>query len=478
VDPLLAALYHNDTISPLGGDTFNINFAFNIAATEKTAGTHTIQAVLKTLHFLIPGLSSANVVYYDILQGHKSAYVFRLRNLAGWKIIAAVNTTVPSFDITNTVFKKYVPHMERTIAISESILTIFPGNQSALKTKTQELLIEYHEFFMKSLPAGSGLKSKFKNLTSLKFKMDDLVLLDEKAWELFVTFQGLKFIHEFFLNSATTLGTDALLRRILYALQTDDPKSIKPFSKHDAALLVDSFFDACEGLAANIIDDIDTADSKDLAVKLLHREKSRKVFISMDEAIAILTTCIGKDPVHWYENTFPDSIFKSADDLATFMLIRGTSFMEQFKLLVPAELFSTIPDIIATAHNYEKKINNARSVYLDLTRSPAHKMRHGLAYALFTGDHVAFPNHAAAMADNDKKANRAKDKKKKKADKDARDAAPAAAAAAAAAGVGVGVGDVGDGGDAAADAASAAAAAVDPAADAAAVAAAAAGGGV
>ena len=431
VDPLLAALYHNDTISPLGSDTFNIKFAFKMATTEKTAGTHTIPAVLKTLHFLIPGLSSANVAYYDILQGHKSAYVFRLRNLAGWKIIAAVNTTVPSFDITNTVFKKYVPHMERTIAISESILTIFPGNQSALKAKTQELLSAYHEQFIHSLPAGSGLTAKFSKLTSLNFKMDDLISLDEKSWELFVTFQGLKYIHEYFLNSATTLSTDALLRRILYALQTDDPKTIKPFSKHEAALFVDSFFDACEGLADVVMEGIDATNMDNLAIKLLHKEHSRKIFISVDEAIALLTTCIGKDPVHWYENTFP-SIFKDEDQLATFMLIRGHEFMEQFKLLVPEELFSTIPAIITTAHNYERRINDARCIFLDFKTSPVTNVHHGLAYALFTGDHITLPNYAAARNANDLADSKKKAKEKKNADKKAARAAPDAADAAGA----------------------------------------------
>ena len=432
VDPLIASLYYNDTIAPLGIETQNFNFAIRMPTTEKTAGTSTIPAILKTLHFLIPGLDAGNVVYYDILQGHKSAYVFRLRNVAGWRILGAVNTTLPSFDITNTVFQKYTPSLERHMAISESILTIFPGNQSLLKAQTQRMLVKYHKRFMAQLAdtvPGSHLIAAFANLSKLTFKIDDLILLDEQAWELFVTFQGLKYIHEFFMNSdTTTASTDALLRRILYALQVEDPKNIKPFSKHETALFVDSFFDACVGFAKELISDLDIATSADLAKELLHPQFSREVYISIDEAIAILTTCMGKDPMNWHEAAAKDGIFKQNTHLAAFMLLRGGDLMEHYKLLFPAELFSDIADTIKNAHNYEKKINNARDIFNNLKTSAKNEMHSGLGYALFTGDYTTFPGHAAAITAN----NKADEKRRTKRAAKAAAAADAAATAAAA----------------------------------------------
>ena len=174
---MATALYKQAASVTLGmfdteSDSYNITFAFTVPSSERTAGSRVIPTVLQILSGLMPGLSADQAIYYDILQAHQFAYTFRLRNLAGWKILGAVNsalpdfgtvdgcfapyapatfriqslggwrdngtatTAIPDFDATNNRFAPYAPAMDGAdpVRTSDNILCVYPKNRETITT--------------------------------------------------------------------------------------------------------------------------------------------------------------------------------------------------------------------------------------------------------------------------------------------------------------------------------------------------------
>ena len=387
VNPAAAVIYYDDTMPVLGADNYNFNFAFSLPATEKTAGTHTIPAALKTLRFLVPGLGSTKAVYYDILQIHKSAYVFRLRNLAGWKVIGAVNTTIASFDLVNSFFEKFVPGLERTIAISEDILTIFPGNQHTLKNEARALKITQHNSLLNRPDiSGKAISENFFNENKLLFTQANVTTLLPDTWSNFITWIGLTIIFNYYDYSSGTLSTDALLRRIIQALQVQDPKNIKPFSQHEAVQVAKTYFEFCSGLATKTISDGTILTSEELSPYLLKEQLADDVCISKDDAVGILTICLGEEPSSWCAKILKNhsKLFTSSQQLATFILLTSPDDESEFKQLFPQELFMNIRSTVMDAKNYDKSIHEASVFGSNLLTNTPSQMPKGLAYTLFT----------------------------------------------------------------------------------------------
>ena len=75
-------------------ERLHLEGAFHSYEREAASGGAVVPLVLRHCFFLGPALSDAAPVDYDILQPHRHAYLFRIRFLAGWEVLGAVNLHV------------------------------------------------------------------------------------------------------------------------------------------------------------------------------------------------------------------------------------------------------------------------------------------------------------------------------------------------------------------------------------------------
>ena len=206
------------------------------------------------------------------------------------------------------------------------------------------------------------------------------------TWSNFITWIGLTIIFNYYDYSSGTLSTDALLRRIIQALQVQDPKNIKPFSQHEAVQVAKTYFEFCSGLATRVIQDGKFFTSDALSLYLLKKQLADGVCISKDDAVGILTICLGEEPSSWCAKILKNhsKLFMSSQQLATFILFAAPEGESAFKQLVPQELFMDIVSTVNDAKNYDKSINEASVFGSNLLTNTPSQMPKGLAYALFT----------------------------------------------------------------------------------------------
>lgn len=86
---------HGDALGADGRfERLHLEGAFHSYEREASSGSAVVPLTMRHCFFLGPALSAAEAVDYDILQPHRYAYLFRIRFLAGWELLGAVNLHV------------------------------------------------------------------------------------------------------------------------------------------------------------------------------------------------------------------------------------------------------------------------------------------------------------------------------------------------------------------------------------------------
>jgi hypothetical protein len=412
MDALTATLFGNEAeraiFSTLHWDAHRIKMAFRLPATEKTAGSSVIPAVLKKLYFLIPGLDAKQDIYYDILQGHKYAYTFRIRNLAGWTVLGSVNAALPNFSTTNACFNQFVPSTEHQLITSPDLLTVYPQDADVYSFWLQDpakLLETTTKKFLKKLRKANmdaALIARFEG-KGADFTPIDILAIDPTHWQIFTQRVGLKIITEYQKRLLTPLKkintqialADNVLRRIQDAMQG---VAVKPFSVAEQSAAVRFFYDFCDGLAKSLIDDPANplTNGRDLKTLENYPQGVDEVSISMEQAKRFLSACVGSPASKWHAqlHIHDNDIFEDQQQLAAFMLVRGRSFSQEFMQIYPSELFGPNFDkLIDNAHNCNSKIMDAKTEYDASTPAlvGSENLIGPLAYALFLGDATGLP---------------------------------------------------------------------------------------
>ena len=421
-------LYHenpdNKVMMDAESDIMELTFAFTVPATEKTAGSRVIPTVLKTLAWLLPGLNSEQTIYYDILQAHKFAYTFRLRNLAGWRILGAVNTAMYAAEDTDYCFSAFAPAYEHrgVVMMSNSILSVYPSisnNADAFVAKQLETVRELEAVCKAELVAllekkSSGHTKKFIDSYRKKvqkFTSEENAKLSYEEWQHLLPCIGLDVIARYletYVHSVSTsmrsLPSDGIMRRILDALQgkyqgnannSSSSSSSHEFSNMELFSLLSVYFECCQSLAKTLLADTDLAitSKAELRTKLVDDAKASAVTISLPQALTFLRACIGAPPAKWpaflYTSDSDDAppIFEDAATVAMFIFAKARTFSDDFPLLYPRYLFDgDFSTLIDTSRRYNPTINNARAALIKtIPITQAADLADPLAYALFTG---------------------------------------------------------------------------------------------
>ena len=402
LDAYTNSLYMHDTPNLFATDwnTYKIKLCFSLPATEKTAGSSIIPVVLASLNFLLPALDANQDVAYDILQPHKSSYYFRFRNIAGWRVLGAVNGVILDFPALNQTFDKYATTTSAPY-LTPNILTLYPtpsyvetfssmivaGNKDARNA----MLTEMH---------GHAAIEAFRNEV---FTSRDVAGLEPAKWQRHIPCVGLNLIKKYLgiltnslaHNQKTLVVSNALAARIVSALGGTHETTMMKNAELSSLLLI--FFRFCKGLARELVyKDKVVLSGQQLKTALNTPVKADEVTISLQQALSFWTTCQGNTPETWSQKLYVGSStpFEDSAYLASFMLLRGHTFSSSFALLFPHTLISAdlLGSLIHTAHNYHPMILEARNSHTRLSvGTKEQKLVNSIAYALFTGSIVAFP---------------------------------------------------------------------------------------
>jgi hypothetical protein len=404
VDAYTNSLYHRDSDANFATDwnSYKIKFFFTLPAGEKTAGARVLPIVLASLRFLIPMLDAREDVAYDILQAHKTSYHFRFRNLAGLRIIGAVNAVIPDFPTLNQTFDTFSSTPSAAV-LSPDILTLYPSVDTEGFTAT--IINAYADAKAALLNRLGGRPAAFQALfRDDTFSNKDVASLNAGEWQLFIPCSGITIIRKYLALRNSTHKLQALVpsntvaKRVLAALSLPTPSSItvEPFSHAEAATLLDVFFRFCKGLAREVVlGDKSATTGAQLKPSLDVQDKADAISLSLSDVTTFLATCHGNAPEVWPLKLYvgPTTPFQDSTQLAAFMLLRGATFPTAFSLLYPSQLLFTVDaSVIASAHNYHTGIRDARNSHTKLKADTnGQKLVNALSYALFTGSPARFP---------------------------------------------------------------------------------------
>ena len=380
----------------------SLSCAFSIPRTEKTAGSHAIPALLKALYFLLPGLDATQDIFYDILQPSKYAYVFRLRNIAGWKVIGSVNMVVTDFVAMNSAFDRFIQDSTTHQVISPHIMTMHPpATHTALPILLNTSYTGAHRSLLdsiKDLPADT--QTLFKDHT---FKHKEVLLLSPQQWQYHIALTGLHMLRKF-LDIYPTQHllqplsvSDYLLRSLLRSYEPTTVGTITPFSTSDLSSLMLTYFFFCYGLATELLVTENIA-LKDLRTDLIG--KSDTVSISVEQFVHMLKACRGLPADKWCTLFASGPVFTNVKDIAIFIFNRGSNanfLTTHFSLFYPHKLLPSITAhdfkaLFLTASNYHTIIKHAEALNAALKADTTmDEAIHALAYALFIGNPKKFP---------------------------------------------------------------------------------------
>jgi len=410
VDAYANALYYDQRSSSqslLASDwNFNsLTCSYSIPRGEKTAGTHVIPALLKALYFLLPALDADQDIYYDILQSNKYAYVFRLRNLAGWKIIGSVNTVITDFVAMNSTFDKFISDNTTHQIISPHIMTLYPlSHNNTLYPFVQASQDNAKQALLAAIPGlAADVQTRFQNDT---FKHKDVLLLDPQQWQHLITCTGLHMLKKYLdlyaskANLTQQLAvSDYLLRSLLHDYAPSSSPS-HPFSTADLSSCLLTYFSFCSGIAMELLND----SSSPLTAGELRGElvgKADTVSISVPQVLSMLSVCRGVAADKWCTKFVmaTESPFATVKDLAIFIFNQGENanfFTTTYTLLYPYDLIrlpaKEFKTLFLNAHNYHAVIKNAQADNAALNaRSAPDVVQNGLAYALFIANPKKLP---------------------------------------------------------------------------------------
>jgi hypothetical protein len=402
LDAYTNSLYMHDTPNLFATDwnTYKLKLCFSLPATEKTAGSSIIPVVLASLNFLLPALDAKQDVAYDILQPHKSSYYFRFRNLAGWRVLGAVNGVILDFPALNQTFDKYATTTSAPY-LTPNILTLYPphpfveaftamivnGNTDARNA----LLADLHGH-----PAIEGFRRE-------TFTNRDVAGLEPAKWQRLIACVGLSLIKKYLgiltnslaHNQKILLTSNTLAARVVAALSQQPTTTMMTNTELSSLVLV--FFRFCKGLARQLVyKDKLVLTGAQLKPVLNTPVKADEVTISLPQALSFWATCQGNTPETWPQKLYVGSStpFEDSAYLASFMLLRGHTFSSAFELLFPHTLISAdaLGALIHSAHNYHPMIQEARNSHARLGNgTKEQKLVNALAYSLFTGSIVGFP---------------------------------------------------------------------------------------
>jgi hypothetical protein len=403
LDPYTRSLYRTNDKNKLFLNDWNmqtLKFSFSIPATEKTTGTHIIPTVLASLMFLIPGIDIDKDVEYDIMQAHKFAYHFRFRNLAGWRIIGAVNTVVVDFKALYHLFDSQLGSQYRDPTYSPHILSVYPLNPMA---SFQSTILRVKEKCFANLlavmPAGTPAHTAFQNGT---FNSKEEAALPNDGWQHFISCIGLGMVDKYLsiqIDSTSYKQLNLVTSNIFADRMLKAPLSTYVFTPAELLEALSFFFRFCDGLAYDVIDAVDASISVATLKGQLNMPDIGEITLTPDSVATFWTSCTGVSPGDWpsklYTGPLTVAPFPDAQHLAGFMLTRGGTFHSAFSLLYPAKLLGTgaaIGALIKSAHSYNPSIMKARIAHArPAAAATGNALRPILAYALFTGSMAVFP---------------------------------------------------------------------------------------
>ena len=353
---LTTMLYGNKAAMATNSNAMKLVFAFSIPSTEKTAGSAVIPAVLKLLNFMFPTLSPQQPVDYDILQPHRFAYTFRLRNLGGWKVLGAVNTVISEFKssfefqtqklnnedlykltqqpsefvhhelvqhtIPHTIVPGWIGSYVSTYKIgnkdpngifgmdtnysnaSNSILCMYIKDISEATTQISAFTKANKKTFRKVLI--ESYEDMLPSWITDKLNKEDMKQLSDAHWIDWAMYQGSKMIDDFLLVSnesrvvARSPNIDIVLQRFIHALKTTAKDvDIVPFSNVQISCLISMIFQFCTGLASEVINEhtpqIQVGTDLKAGVVNDARVVVDDITVSLEDFISFLTSCLGKN---------------------------------------------------------------------------------------------------------------------------------------------------------------------------------------
>ena len=406
-----------DSVFTGAWETMYLKAAFSLPATEKTAGTNIIPKVLQKLNFLLPGVDSEQSVYYDILQSHKFAYTFRIRNLAGWKVVGAVNAVIPSFTTTYHIFSDFVSPYEKPLVMSQNILKLYPqtSEAAALSLATIDRLTADNNRKLVNTLTANGRDAAF--IASFRddpqtFTTEDLDKLSSEEWRDYRACMGLLLIRKYLMLNTSTISLTSvtnnnLLLRFIQAMQ--EKKDVKPFLKQDISDFILLVFDFCHGLASHIVNattvepglptrtaSVDSGAVVSAQLTKMNPTLDRFTSLPPAKFLEILRACIGTPVTQWHFAFYSAGVLKTSRRLATFLLNYGNECATWYSLLYPLELFGMPSEdlgaLISEGRRYHPRINTARRAYNAATgATTGADLINAVAYAMFSAQNNRFP---------------------------------------------------------------------------------------
>ena len=190
---------------------------------EDKAGSVVIPHVLKYLSFLLPVLDVSYDITYDIIQPHKSAYIFQIRNLSsGWRILGCVNLFHPSSELVRIKFDEekrlkkydeayYALFTSKTAAaaiqMSSCSMTLIERflteTNQVLKKIKPDYINEMNAFYNANTilpinafdPFYDAIKDVFLDINEVKnVTEDDRDILNKETFTLYLQYLGLEHI--------------------------------------------------------------------------------------------------------------------------------------------------------------------------------------------------------------------------------------------------------------------------------------------